>query len=389
MAQKLLSIVVPTKNRYAYLFELIKLLATFHSDEFEMVIQDNSNDNGEFFKTINLEDYPFISYFYRKEPVSQATNSDLSILNSCGEYICFIGDDDGVTRYIIDAVKWMKKNNFTILKSALAIFKWPSFISPKGYDVSGSVLFNDFSCTYKIINNNDVLEDLLKNGMETLENMPKVYNGIVKRAVLDKIYHKCGTFFPGPSPDMANAVALAIEEQSYVFVDYPIIIGGHSVNLGSNAARYKGGIGPLDEQPFIDQKYKDGWSFQIPKVWSSRTVWPESAITALKAYNANNLLKKVDYEIILRKFAVSHPSFIPMAMRLSKNKLKLLAGTFLRIAIKPFFYFKIKKCYLDENKFGGLTYYKYYKDIVEAEERFLKKLSPFSKIEYASKKLRG
>lgn len=378
MEQKILSIVVPTKNRYTYLFELIKLLATFGSDEFEMVVQDNSDDNSDFLKNIQLEDYPFVKYYYQKEPVSQAKNSDLSILNSRGEYICFIGDDDGVTRHIIDAVKWMKENNFTILKSALAIFKWPSFVSPKGYDVSGSVLYNDFSCTYKIVNCRAVLKKLIENGMETLEAMPKVYNGIVKRSVLDKIYSKCQTFFPGPSPDMANAVALALEEESYVYVDAPIIIGGHSVNLGSNAARYKGGIGPLEDQPFIDQKYKDGWSKRIPKVWASRTVWPESAITALKAYNESELLKTVDFDIIIKKFAVNHPTFISMALPLSSQKLNLILAVLKRVLAKPVLELYSKKIFKTQHKFGNLPYYQYYNDIIEAEQKFFEQVSSLS-----------
>lgn len=43
-----------------------------------------------------------------------------------------------MTRHIFNVVEWMKQNDFTILKSALSVYKWPSFKSPKHYDVGGS-----------------------------------------------------------------------------------------------------------------------------------------------------------------------------------------------------------------------------------------------------------
>lgn len=363
----LLSIVVPTKNRYTYLFELIRLLKSFNRTDFELVIQDNSTDNSEFFKYVKLEDYPFINYFYQKDPLSQSGNSDLSIIHSNGEYICFIGDDDGVTRHIFDAVKWMKDNNYTILKSALSVYKWPSYISPKHYDVGGSYHFNDFTYTYRVVNCKDMLERLLKAGMNTLGYMPKVYNGIVKKSVLDRIYTKFNTYFPGPSPDMANAVSLAIEEKEYVYVDFPIIIAGHSINLGAGAGRYKNGLGPLDDQPFIDQKYKDGWSKNIPRVWAARTVWPESAICALRSYNEHSLLQLIDYDKVLRLFAVDHTDYLGMALRMSNNKFKLFNSVmyhlFINCVMNVLSYYNYKR----HDIFEGLKVHRDLNNIVDAE----------------------
>ena len=152
----------------------------------------------------------------------------MAILHSTGEYVCLIGDDDGITRYAIDATRWMKEKGYGILKSSFSILKWPSYHSPKHYDVSGCVLFNDCTCSYTLRDCKESLSRLLETGIDNLASMPKVYNGIVRRDILYRIYNKCNTFFPGPSPDMANAVALAVLEDSFVYVDFPIIIGGHS-----------------------------------------------------------------------------------------------------------------------------------------------------------------
>lgn len=379
----LLSIVVPTKNRYIYLFELIKLLASFKRTDFEMVIQDNSTNNKQFIDNINLSDYPFISYYYQSEPLSQSGNSDLSIVHAKGEYICFIGDDDGVTRHIFNVVEWMKQNDFTILKSALSVYKWPSFKSPKHYDVGGSYHFNDFSYTYRKVNCKDMLDKLLKSGISSLAYMPKVYNGIVKKETLNKIYSKFHTYFPGPSPDMANAVSLALEEDNYVYVDFPIIIAGHSINLGAGAGRYKNGLGPLDEQPFIDQKYKDGWSTLIPRVWAARTVWPESAVCALRAYNEQKYLNCINYDLVLRLFAVDHISYIGIAVKLSNSKIKLIFSVIYHVLIN--YVMSIYSYYLYRRKeiFEGLQIHKGLYNIVEAE-KFISEIHPIFNVQSAN-----
>ena len=51
-----------------------------------------------------------MKYYYTKEQISVKENSDLAILHSSGEYVCFIGDDDGVSRHILKVVKYMRKN---------------------------------------------------------------------------------------------------------------------------------------------------------------------------------------------------------------------------------------------------------------------------------------
>lgn len=368
MNRPILSVVVPTKNRYQYLYHLIKLVASYNFVDFELVIQDNSDDNSEFLSNIKIEDYPFIKYFYQSEPVSQSRNSDLSILNSTGEYVCFIGDDDGVTRFAIDAARWMKENNVAILKSSPFNYKWPSFISTQYYNVSSSALFNKFTMTYRIVDNKVVLAKLLKTGIDTLNYMPKVYNGIAKRSTLDRIYEKCGSFFPGPSPDMANAVSLALEEANYAYVDAPIIIGGHSGHVGGNVNRYKKHYGPLEEQPFIDKKYIDEWSQEIPKIWCANTVWPESAITALKAYDAVSLLSQIDYIEVHKKFIVENPSISDMAYNISSNPSLLKKKVFYYKLIRKFKGLRNVLKYKLFGVYDGMKLYRNVEDIVTAED---------------------
>ena len=43
--ETLLSIIVPTKNRYFYLKEMINMFQSYSNKSTELIIQDNSTDN--------------------------------------------------------------------------------------------------------------------------------------------------------------------------------------------------------------------------------------------------------------------------------------------------------------------------------------------------------
>ncbi|MCQ8914358.1 glycosyltransferase, partial [Escherichia albertii] len=69
-----LSILIPTKNRSEYLDDVLSSLLTWNRDDFEIIIQDNSND----LKTHNVvkkyrHDHR-IKYFYVKEHLSVIDN---------------------------------------------------------------------------------------------------------------------------------------------------------------------------------------------------------------------------------------------------------------------------------------------------------------------------
>ena len=98
----LLSIAIPTRNRYQTMIPVLKSLISIPSDKFEIVVHDNSDDNSEisdFLKNINDSR---IKYFVSKNKMSQSENFNQVVYNCIGDYICLIGDDDFVLPTIIN-----------------------------------------------------------------------------------------------------------------------------------------------------------------------------------------------------------------------------------------------------------------------------------------------
>lgn len=319
MKKPLLSIVVPTKNRYVYLYSLIKLIDSFKSDDIELVIQDNSDDNTEFFETVNLDNYPFIHYFYETKTLSQAGNSELSIKNSTGEYVCFIGDDDGVTKGIIEQVKSLKDRGLEAMITRSAVYNWPDYKDDSIFNLSATLTLNDSKKSNYILNSKEELRKVANSGFANLGLLPKVYQGVVSRAALNRLYDKCGSYFPGPSPDMANAVALTAVIDEYLYSDEPTIITGQSKFVGGGERLLKK-LMHLNEIPQLPKDIMSYWDNKLPTLWCTDTIWPGSAIIAA---NRMSVPIRVNYDKIYGRFISNHPSYATELENFDYSKLKV------------------------------------------------------------------
>jgi len=303
----ILSIVVPTKNRYTYLYHLIELIKSFESNEIELVIQDNSDDNSEFAKFVSQSGLDWLKYFYCSEELTSIENFDKGILNCTGEYICFIGDDDGVTRHIIECARWMKKNNIEAARSSKTFYFWPEVIS------RGLIACETSDKVIEYLNPIEELKHILNEGCQFLENIPVTYAGLVKREVLCRIYSNFNTFFPGgASADIANGVALCFYVKRYAKINIPIIITGTSRQTGGVSNRNR--PLPFSEVPFISKSVADNWEGMLPQFWLGSIVWPESAIKSLRALGKESFILELDFNKIMARTVVHY--------KLSREELK-------------------------------------------------------------------
>lgn len=287
-----ISVVVPTKNRYKYLKSLIELIIGFDTDELELVIQDNSDNNLEIEEWLAGKNYPWLKYYYCSDKLTSIQNFDLAINNSTGDYVTFIGDDDGVTRTIVECAKWMKKNNIEALRTMKCVYNWPDL----GSD-GGNIYIEKKSWFIHYLNPIKELEKVLKSGCRGLGNIPLTYGGIVKREVLRSIYKDYGTFFPGgASADIANGVALCFYVKRFAALNAPIIITGTSKKTGGVSDRRR----PMkfSDLPFISENVGHNWEGDFPQYWLGVYVWPESAIKALRALKQESLILYLKYDKI-------------------------------------------------------------------------------------------
>jgi glycosyltransferase involved in cell wall biosynthesis len=365
----IVSIIVPTKNRYQYLKYLIALIDSFKLDELELVIQDNSDNNGEIVEYLRQFSNENIRYFHTNEKLSMSGNADKAVLNSTGEYVCFIGDDDGICRNIIDCVKWMKTNGIDTLRTGLTMYTWDDYNkSIFKNNLSQTLRFKKTSPQYFFVDPVKELEYCLNIGFQNLANMPLLYTGIVKREILDEVYKIGKTYFPGGSPDISNGVVLCFYSKSHAIINTPIVISGTSLMTGGGILRKKGRTTNLEDVDFISQSVKDNWEPNIPRIWSGRLAWPESGIKALKYVKQEDFLKKMNYNYMFASFSFYYKKYFTVAFRFAPSKIKFLLS-YIKIFISVFF--RVSKnrlqSFFDPDTSHGMIIVRNVKSIIDAE----------------------
>jgi len=306
MKKPLLSIVVPTKNRYKYLKELILLVKSFNLELLELVIQDNSDDNTEILDFIEQNSFDQLKYFYRKDSVDMVLNADLAVLNSTGEYVCFIGDDDGVTRDIVNVVDQMARYGYDAVRPIAPSYIWPD-VQNAFWSFAGTVkCHKKYSGRIVPKDVKKALRELLARGGQYILDMPCVYHGIVKRKRLDEIFNLTGSFFPGPSPDMANAVSLALLDLKFGKIDEPVIISGQGKrSAGGKGASHKH-LAEIKNVKSLPEDTDRLWDKRVPKYWTGETIYAETVVKSLERMGHQDFISLLNFGYFYGTFIVFH-----------------------------------------------------------------------------------
>lgn len=281
----LLSIVIPTRNREYYANAAIRQVLSVSSDDVQVVVQDNS-DNDQLEKLlVDILDKENVVYNHTRTVLSFVDNFDQALQLASGKYITMIGDDDGITKGLYEATKWADKNGYKAIKPNLNIvYFWPG---SKVFDTEDNGVLKIVSSFGKAKMSSSLFElkKLLNNSCQDYLDMDlvKIYHGIVQRDVLDAIKEKTGRYVGGLSPDIYLSTALsAILNDNIVVLDMPLTISGICNASGSSASATGAHTGKIEDAPHFIGHDTYEWSKKVPKFYSVETIWADSALAAVQ-----------------------------------------------------------------------------------------------------------
>lgn len=281
-AAPLLSIVVPTRNRQNCALVLAQALTASDSQAFELVIHDNSDDNSLGDAVADLAD-PRIRYIYSSAKMNMHENFSAVIAQSRGIFLCGLGDDDGilVETALASLDKALEMDADAVLTPKYS-YSWPGVRHWLWGETGGEVIASE--PRYPTLRSLDPLrqvEAVFADGTITgLGLLPRLYHGYIRRDALERLHARTGSYFPGGSPDMANAIGLAYSVNKMLFDPVASIISGHSKKSGGGAGAAGQHHGRIEDQAQLPENILDHWPETVPKYWSSITIYAQSAIAA-------------------------------------------------------------------------------------------------------------
>lgn len=292
----LLSIIIPTKNRYETLLPVVKaILLNVKSEDFELIIQDNSDSNNSILSFFTNNEDQRLHYFYESKSLSISENTILAIEKIKGKFAIFIGDDDIVSPYICEIASKLDSVNGDGLIYRPAHYWWKSveFKEPNFYYKKDALWIpKKISSDFILKNAETELDSVLYEGSIGYYSLPRFYHGIIRTSALTKIKEKIGTYLSGSCPDIAFSTSLSLVIDNYYFVNYPVSVFGASRNSGGGLSASNKHFGKIEDQKFLQKGIIDRWDPNIPLIWSECTIYPQTVYEVLKAFN---IAKKTNY----------------------------------------------------------------------------------------------
>lgn len=284
----LLSIAIATRNRIPYAISAIQSILEIPDPRLELVVQDNSDSRElESYVHQNIKDNRF-RYRYTPPPFSSIDNFNAAVELAGGEYICLIGDDDGVNPEIMEAASWAEANGVDVLSVKHPVdYKWPNFDSIR---ILGVLYYTPLSysinCTAPITE----LKRLLANGGQGYQgyDLPKLYHGLVRLDCLKKVQKSLGRYFGGLSPDIYSVAILSLFAERILTTDYPLTITGEYSGAGTAYGKLRI---RLEDTHLMRGRGDYQWSLLVPRFYCVETVWADSLVAALTDAGRSDLVR--------------------------------------------------------------------------------------------------
>lgn len=327
----LLSIIIPTKNRSFYCLYAIKQILSLELDGVEVCVQDNS-DTDALRNEINALKSTNVVYNYHPGLLSFVDNFSEAISISHGEYLCMIGDDDGILPNVLDYARKAKAEQIdAIIPEFNYVYFWPSKDKIVNNAEDGLLNMTKRPLSEREVDPYKALLRLLKDAAQdyTSLDIPRLYHGIVNRGVLEAVKAKTGVFFGGLTPDMYMAVALSMECKKVLRTSLSFTISGICPKSGSADSATGRHTGVLSEAPHFRGHTSYNWDEMIPSFYSVDTIWAETLIHALKDYRQDELIPKFNLSLFDAICIHRYPDFKPLILEHAKtNDITLISIRF-------------------------------------------------------------
>jgi hypothetical protein len=310
----LLSIAIPTHNRARYAIPAIQSILAIADPRLEVVVSDTST-TGELAACMAdrcnawVTD-PRLNYFRPQEKLDMTGNHNAAIAAASGEYVCLIGDDDTISADALLAAAWAKDKGIELIApNVVTNYVWPDFRSRYLGSAHASRLY--FAKRFGDMHVHDsslALASALHDAAQGTMGLPKIYHGIVKRSVLERIRELSGAYFHGSSPDVSGAIGLALCSQSFVVVDYPLTIPGASGGSNTGRSAMNTHKGKLSQESQTKGFEAGGWSQGVPRFFSVETVWAHAALETILRI-APHQVAAFNFARLIAVCRVLHPEY--------------------------------------------------------------------------------
>ncbi|MEL6318704.1 MAG: glycosyltransferase, partial [Pseudomonadota bacterium] len=221
------SVVIPTRNRQRYAVEAVRSILLAERADVEIILCDNSDDptalprllaEAGVAERVRLLESPGAH-------LSMRENWERAIAVLSGEWVAYIGDDDGVTPFaftLADAV--IAAFDVRVFSWIPSYYRWPCFPA----SVAGMLEYNAFDFEIGFQTGAGALLDHQdwRTGGKWPALGPSIYHAFVHRSVIEEVKAKHGEYFISFVVDYGAGVVNAQIVDHFIVLNWPLSIMG-------------------------------------------------------------------------------------------------------------------------------------------------------------------
>ncbi|WP_441239045.1 glycosyltransferase family 2 protein [Bradyrhizobium sp. 930_D9_N1_4] len=222
----LLSVVVPTLDRPDTLrHALVTMACQAANADCEFIVQNNGGNPEIAEMVASLRDKRF-KHFACDIVLTMTDNWEAALGHASGEYVTFIGDDDGLMPYACStAAGILSRRSIDLLSWRAYSYYWPTYYHPAFRNRLLAEI--DLTSSVRRVSSRRELARIF--GFQAhYAHLPMIYNSFVRRSVIDRMRATAGRYFIGLSPDVASGIANAALTDSFVRLSRPLSMAGFS-----------------------------------------------------------------------------------------------------------------------------------------------------------------
>ena len=220
-----LSVVVPTRNRSATLRHCLRTITSQDYPRLQIIVSDNCSADDTGTMVAAIAD-PRISYIRTPTPVSMTDNWNFGLAAVTGDFVTFIGDDDGfVPGGIAAGMGLLKQTGRAALTWKKLDYHWPDH----PVIATRNLLQGESEPVVFEVEGRKKLA-LVLAFQEGYNRLPCIYNSLVDTTLVRRVQELSPDrkFFGGLAPDIYSGIALSPFVGKYLELKFPLTINGAS-----------------------------------------------------------------------------------------------------------------------------------------------------------------
>lgn len=190
-------------------------------DDYEIIVCDNCSSPSTAKLVADIQSKK-IRYIRSNHPLAMSDNWDLALSHTKGEYVGFIGDDDGLLlNALVDINSIIDKLQPNAIRWNWVHYLWPSFpLENEAGRLAIPLLSED-----RLLDPKPLLSKVANSALP-YTSLPMIYHGFVHRRLIIKAIEKIGRLFPSESPDVFSGFCFGYLADTMAVSSRPMSIAG-------------------------------------------------------------------------------------------------------------------------------------------------------------------